>query len=36
MQRNTPLLLTDEQMRTFITNGCLILKTDFPREFHEI
>lgn len=35
MQSNTPLLLTDEQMRTFITNGCLILKTDFPREFHE-
>lgn len=35
MQNNTPLLLTDEQMRTFITNGCLILKTDFPREFHE-
>ncbi|CAN7470820.1 HEAT repeat domain-containing protein [Paenibacillus sp. LjRoot56] len=35
MQSNTPLLLTDEQMRSFITNGCLILKTDFPREFHE-
>ncbi|MDR6551164.1 HEAT repeat domain-containing protein [Paenibacillus qinlingensis] len=35
MQSHTPLLLTDEQMRTFITNGCLILKTDFPREFHE-
>ncbi|OCT15604.1 phytanoyl-CoA dioxygenase [Paenibacillus pectinilyticus] len=35
MQSNTPLLLTDEQMRTFIMNGCLFLKTDFPREFHE-
>ncbi|MGG1516132.1 HEAT repeat domain-containing protein [Paenibacillus oryzisoli] len=28
-------LLTDEQMRTFIAQGFLILKTDFPREFHE-
>ncbi|NOU89142.1 phytanoyl-CoA dioxygenase [Paenibacillus sp. LMG 31460] len=34
MQENTPLLLTDEQMREFITNGCLILKTDFSSEFH--
>src|SRR5262249_50751182 len=29
-----PLLLTDEQMKQFITNGFLILKTDFSREFH--
>ncbi|GGI43984.1 hypothetical protein GCM10008018_04850 [Paenibacillus marchantiophytorum] len=35
MQPNTPLLLTDEQMRTFITNGCLLLKTDFSPEFHQ-
>lgn len=31
---NSPILLTDEQMRTFITNGFLILKTDFPASFH--
>ncbi|SDW56997.1 HEAT repeat domain-containing protein [Paenibacillus sp. CF384] len=30
-----PLLLTDEQLKSFITDGFLILKTDFPREFHE-
>ncbi|SFS60561.1 HEAT repeat domain-containing protein [Paenibacillus sp. BC26] len=30
-----PLLLTDEQIKSFITDGFLILKTDFPREFHE-
>ncbi len=30
-----PLLLTDEQMREFIVNGYLILKTDFSKEFHE-
>ncbi|AZN42150.1 HEAT repeat domain-containing protein [Paenibacillus albus] len=30
-----PKLLTDDQMKQFITNGFLILKTDFPREFHE-
>jgi len=29
-----PLLLTDEQMRQFIAHGYLILKTDFPAEFH--
>jgi len=29
-----PLLLTDEQIRTFIAQGYLILKTDFPEEFH--
>ncbi|NOV04629.1 HEAT repeat domain-containing protein [Paenibacillus planticolens] len=34
MQEQQPLLLTDEQMREFITNGCLILKTDFSRAFH--
>ncbi|MDD9268891.1 HEAT repeat domain-containing protein [Paenibacillus sp. GCM10023248] len=34
MQENQPLLLTDEQMREFITNGVLILKTDFSRAFH--
>ncbi len=32
---NNPLLLTDEQMRRFITDGFLVLKTDFPKEFHE-
>ncbi|RXZ83349.1 phytanoyl-CoA dioxygenase [Paenibacillaceae bacterium] len=31
---NTPLLLTDEQMRTFITQGFLILNTDFSEQFH--
>ncbi|QHT61935.1 phytanoyl-CoA dioxygenase [Paenibacillus lycopersici] len=30
-----PLLLNDEQMKSFIANGFLILKTDFPREFHD-
>ncbi|XEC93292.1 HEAT repeat domain-containing protein [Paenibacillus tarimensis] len=28
------VLLTDEQMRKFITEGYLILKTDFSAEFH--
>jgi hypothetical protein len=28
-------LLTDEQMRQFITEGYLILKTDFSKEFHQ-
>ena len=28
-------LLTDEQMRQFISRGYLVLKTDFPKEFHE-
>lgn len=35
MQEKQPLLLTDEQMREFITNGCLILKTDFSQAFHD-
>lgn len=30
-----PLLLTDEQMRHFISHGYLILQTDFPPEFHK-
>lgn len=30
-----PILLTDEQMRRFISHGYLILNTDFPAEFHE-
>lgn len=30
----SPVLLTDEQMRHFIAHGYLILKTDFPPEFH--
>lgn len=30
-----PTLLTDEQMRQFITEGYLILKADFPQSFHE-
>ncbi|WP_274649784.1 HEAT repeat domain-containing protein [Paenibacillus humicola] len=30
-----PLLLTDDQMRQFITEGYLILKTDFPAAFHQ-
>lgn len=30
-----PKLLSDEQMSEFITKGYLVLKTDFPREFHE-
>jgi len=28
-------LLTDDQMRRFISHGYLKLKADFPREFHE-
>ncbi len=35
MSGNEPLLLTDEQMRTFIMQGFLILKTDFPKDFHD-
>lgn len=35
MTHQQPLLLTDEQVQSFIANGYLILKTDFPREFHE-
>jgi hypothetical protein len=34
MENKAPLLLTDEQMRKFITEGFLILKTDFSSEFH--
>jgi HEAT repeat protein len=32
---DTNLYLTDEQMRLFITQGFLILKTDFSKEFHD-
>ncbi|MCQ6562055.1 HEAT repeat domain-containing protein [Paenibacillus mendelii] len=35
MNQQSPLLLTDEQLRTFITNGFLILQTDFSDSFHE-
>ena len=28
-------LLTDDQMQQFISRGYLILRTDFPKEFHE-
>ena len=28
-------LLSDEQMRQFISRGYLVLRTDFPKEFHE-
>ena len=35
MTQQQPLLLTDEQLKTFIVNGFLILKTDFPQAFHE-
>lgn len=28
-------LLSDDQMRQFIMNGYLLLKTDFPQSFHE-
>ncbi|WP_199624663.1 HEAT repeat domain-containing protein [Paenibacillus alkalitolerans] len=35
MAGNEPLLLTDEQMRKFIAEGFLILKTDFPKQFHD-
>jgi hypothetical protein len=34
-KQSKPLLLTDEQMRKFITEGFLILKTDFSKGFHE-
>lgn len=34
LKHNAPLLLTDEQMQKFITEGFLILKTDFSEEFH--
>ncbi|WP_235941298.1 HEAT repeat domain-containing protein [Paenibacillus puerhi] len=35
MDRKSPLLLNDEQMKQFITNGYLILHTDFSEAFHE-
>ncbi|MDB5084804.1 MAG: phytanoyl-CoA dioxygenase [Bacilli bacterium] len=35
MNQNEAVLLTDEQMRQFITEGFLILKTDFAPEFHQ-
>ncbi|TVY11202.1 HEAT repeat domain-containing protein [Paenibacillus cremeus] len=35
MGREVPVLLTDEQMRKFITEGFLILKTDFSEAFHQ-
>lgn len=35
MGREVPVLLNDEQMRKFITEGFLILQTDFPEEFHQ-
>lgn len=31
----SPILLTDEQIRAFITEGFLILKTDFSNAFHQ-
>ena len=30
-----PTLLNDAQMREFIANGFLMLKADFPKEFHQ-
>ncbi|PWW05237.1 HEAT repeat protein [Paenibacillus cellulosilyticus] len=35
MTNHEPIRLTDEQMRTFVTEGFLILQTDFPVSFHE-
>lgn len=35
MSTSAPLLLTDEQMRTFITEGFLILQTDLSEEYHQ-
>lgn len=32
---NQPLLLNDDQMRQFIAEGFLVLKTDFSEEFHQ-
>lgn len=34
MDKRQPLLLNDEQMRKFIAEGFLLLRTDFPEEFH--
>src|ERR1700719_97296 len=35
LEKKEPLLLTDEQMRKFITEGFLLLQTDFSAEFHQ-
>ncbi|NOU94289.1 phytanoyl-CoA dioxygenase [Paenibacillus sp. LMG 31456] len=35
MGREVPVLLNDEQMRKFVAEGFLILKTDFSNEFHQ-
>ncbi|MCR8630488.1 HEAT repeat domain-containing protein [Paenibacillus radicis (ex Xue et al. 2023)] len=35
MGREVPVLLNDEQMRKFVTEGFLILKTDFSEQFHQ-
>lgn len=35
MKAASPFLLTDEQIKKFITDGFLILQTDFSEEFHE-
>lgn len=34
MENNDARLLTDEQMRQFVTQGYLLLKTDFSQDFH--
>ncbi len=34
MKTREPQLLTDEQMKRFIVDGVLLLKTDFSKEFH--
>ncbi|MEK8129120.1 HEAT repeat domain-containing protein [Paenibacillus filicis] len=35
MDKNNQVLLTDEQVQQFITDGFLILQTDFAPDFHE-
>jgi len=35
LKPNAPSLLTDDQMKKFIAEGFLILKTDFSAEFHQ-
>lgn len=35
MQDRPKVLLTDEQMRKFITDGYVLLKTDFSKTFHD-
>jgi hypothetical protein len=35
MNRTQPQLLTDGQMKAFIRDGVLLLKTDFPKAFHD-